>query len=245
MKKYRFLFYPLFLLLLTMVSYSVLLIPGHKLSITAITIFCNTVLLLFYCLHTRKRLRPATGIRWPLLLLSLTVNAGLCIGFAFLARPRNIVWDCKFIDIFKECVVANGLFAFTEELIFREYLITNMKRLNWKPWICLTVSSLLFTMVHVSDNIPYWLTVFGIGLLMGWLYYRYAALEICIVLHWIYNSMIFYIKYTFSLAAASGVDLKHEDGFIIFCLLFIATILAANAIATSHNHKGRLWFLHN
>jgi membrane protease YdiL (CAAX protease family) len=82
------------------------------------------------------------------------------------------------------CVVAPVL----EETLFRGIILGGLLR-NYRPWVAIGQSALLFGLFHMNT-----LQVVGAGLLgltLGWLYYRTRSLWLCIALHFVNNFFAF------------------------------------------------------
>jgi membrane protease YdiL (CAAX protease family) len=88
-------------------------------------------------------------------------------------------------------LAAGALVApFTEELflrgiIFRGYLLAK------GPVVAYGMSSALFAVLHL--NLPAFLPLFVIGLVLAWLYQRTGSLVPCIVAHGVNNGMAFLV----------------------------------------------------
>ena len=84
------------------------------------------------------------------------------------------------------CVAAPVL----EELLLRGVLLQGLLR-NFpnRPWIAIGQSALIFGVMHL--NPPQSVATFGLGLLMGWLYYRTRSLWLCMGVHFLNNFFAF------------------------------------------------------
>nr|WP_262904866.1 CPBP family intramembrane glutamic endopeptidase [Hymenobacter pini] len=84
------------------------------------------------------------------------------------------------------CIVAPVL----EELLLRGVVLQGLLR-NFpnRPWIAIGQSALIFGIMHM--NPPQSLATFGLGLLMGWLYYRTRSLWLCMGAHFVNNFFAF------------------------------------------------------
>ncbi|WP_167855571.1 CPBP family intramembrane glutamic endopeptidase [Hymenobacter fodinae] len=73
-----------------------------------------------------------------------------------------------------------------EEVLFRGILLNGLLR-NYRPWVAIGQSALLFGVFHCN---PVQTVSAGImGLLLGWLFYRTQSLLLCIVLHALNNAV--------------------------------------------------------
>ena len=75
-----------------------------------------------------------------------------------------------------------------EELLFRGVVLGGLLR-NQRPWVAIGQSALLFGLIHFNPAQS--VSAAGLGLLLGWLYYRTRSLGLCIVLHAINNGIGF------------------------------------------------------
>jgi hypothetical protein len=84
---------------------------------------------------------------------------------------------------FKVAVVA----PVVEELIFRGIIFRGLRR-NYHPWIAITMSALLFALFHLNPwQFP---ATFMLGLLLGWLMYRFNNIFLAIAGHSINNFLV-------------------------------------------------------
>ena len=83
--------------------------------------------------------------------------------------------------------------AFTEEFIFRGYLLPRLQILLGNKWISIFLSSLLFALVHIGyGDIERMLFPFIIGFIFSIYYYKYRSLTVLIICHFV---MDFYSTY--------------------------------------------------
>jgi len=89
--------------------------------------------------------------------------------------------------------ILTEIFGVTGEEILSRYFAVNALRLKLKKTSVILISSLIWTLMHWDAN-P---SIFILGLLLGYLYYRTGSLSVCILLHFLYNlavlTMPFYI----------------------------------------------------
>lgn len=86
--------------------------------------------------------------------------------------------------------VALGILApFAEEVVFRGAILRKLLSMmpNSKHWIAITISALLFGIIHF--NLAQGTHAFLIGLLLGWMYYRTGSIIPGFVFHWINNTI--------------------------------------------------------
>ena len=75
-----------------------------------------------------------------------------------------------------------------EELIFRGLLMGRV--FNPDSIVGLTLSSLLFGLVHMPNSIGVWIIYAGMGFTLGTVYRKCQKLEYCIIAHMINNSIV-------------------------------------------------------
>lgn len=77
-----------------------------------------------------------------------------------------------------------------EELVFRGAVLRSL--LQWKPerrWLMITVSALLFALIHMNPD--QMVHAFLIGLLLGWMYERTGSIFPGVVYHWVNNTLAY------------------------------------------------------
>lgn len=115
----------------------------------------------------------------------------LCVGTLFLYFNGNLQWnDISFSaeDLFTGAI---GLLivAFSEELVFRGYILNNLLE-SMNKWAALSISAALFTIMHASNpsiNPISILNIFLAGLLLGINYIYTRNLWYAISFHFAWN----------------------------------------------------------
>lgn len=102
-----------------------------------------------------------------------------------------------------------GLMApLAEEVVFRGAVLRAL--LRWResqPWLCIAISAILFSAVHMNPaQLPH---TFLIGLLLGWMYYRTYSIVPGVVYHWV-NNTVAYVMY--NLYPSSDITLADVFG---------------------------------
>ncbi|MEO9146319.1 MAG: type II CAAX endopeptidase family protein [Ginsengibacter sp.] len=83
--------------------------------------------------------------------------------------------------------------AFTEEFIFRGYLLPRLQIVFNNIWVSIIISSVLFGLSHFGfGDFNRMLFPFIIGIIFSWVYYKYRSLAILIICHFL---MDFYSLY--------------------------------------------------
>ena len=81
-----------------------------------------------------------------------------------------------------------------EEFIFREALLGFMLRNNWNKWVAISVSAVVFGLIHANPaQIPFAVVV---GFIFGLIYYKTGNIVIPSILHIINNSSAVWMMYS-------------------------------------------------
>ncbi len=228
------------LLWVTMLPFAALLVflvPGirllHKQSIKSI--------------FTQKQ-----NFNWKLLFKSAIlwfILSGLSDIIISLLQPGNYVFSFSITKFLPYMLLALVLIAFqisAEEVLFRSYLLQGFIRLFRLRWLGIITQAILFGILHGANpevsayglltTMPFYI---GIGLLLGWLSYRFKGLEIALGLHYANNfyatSMV-----TFSDSAIPSpaiftiTNYQPEIGLIAF--VFMAFIFAVGITKLAQDH---------
>ncbi|HEX8509471.1 MAG TPA: type II CAAX endopeptidase family protein [Propionibacteriaceae bacterium] len=170
-------------------------------------------------------------IRWRYLLVSLGVAAAAFTAVlvvsslvegttTFRAQP-GFWWFLAVI------LLTSPLQAAAEEIFFRGYLMQALGSLVAQPWFGVVVSSVVFALLHGTQNLPLFLDRLAFGLLAAVLVWRTGGLEAGIAAH-IVNNVFAYVLagLTTSVATVRGVqaigwlDAAFDvGGFALFALL--------------------------
>lgn len=109
-----------------------------------------------------------------------------------------------------------------EELVFRGAILRAL--LRWRRgWAAITISALLFSLVHANPvQMPH---AFVIGLLLGWLYYRTDSVVPGVVYHWVNNSIAYVVYNLYPNPEMTLVDLFGSLRSVAAAVLFSLLIL--------------------
>ena len=95
-----------------------------------------------------------------------------------------------------------------EEVVFRGAILRTLLRAFGSHWAAITVSALLFAVVHLNPaQMPH---AFLMGLLLGWMYYRTGSILPGVVLHWVNNTVAYAV--TILLPASNDMTLSQLFG---------------------------------
>jgi len=171
------------------------------------------------------------GIRWRYLLACLAIAAVVLNGVMLLSttvgeelsiRPQSGFWG-----FFIVIVLTSPIQAVAEEIFFRGYLLQALGSLFAKPWFGVVASSLVFALLHGTQNVPLFVDRLAFGLLAGLLVWRTGGLEAGIAAHVINNVFAYLIAgLTGTIAALKAikgigwVDAAFDvGGFALFAVL--------------------------
>lgn len=126
-----------------------------------------------------------------ILLTSLSLllkNAGATSNNTALNAMNVLLCKNIFLLIFT-CLTA----AFTEELIFRGYMIPRLNILFKNKWLSIFIAAFLFGIAHIGyGDFEKMLFPFIMGIIFGIFYYKYRSLTVLIICHFL---MDFYSLY--------------------------------------------------
>lgn len=170
-------------------------------------------------------------LRWRYLLVCLGVAGAAFAGVVALSSlvegPLPFRAQPGFWGFLVVIVLTSPLQAAAEEIFFRGYLMQALGSLVAQPWFGVVVSSVVFALLHGTQNLPLFLDRLAFGLLAALLVWRTGGLEAGIAAH-IVNNVFAYVMagLTTSVATIRGVkEITWLDaafdvgGFALFALL--------------------------
>lgn len=132
----------------------------------------------------------------PLVTVAALLSSLIFKGVTFSSNPvipliaeRMNFWDQALLFLLVACLAP--LF---EEIFFRG-LIYGVLRKTLKPWPAILLVSFLFSFLHVDP--AGLLPIFALGVLLAWLYERTGSLFSSIVLHSLWNGLVFFMAGSF------------------------------------------------
>jgi membrane protease YdiL (CAAX protease family) len=151
-----------------------------------------------------------------MMLLSTTIGKGLSF------QPQE-----GLLGFLVVILLTSPIQAAAEEIFFRGYLLQALGSLVAQPWFGVVVSSLVFALLHGTQNLPLFVDRLGFALLAGLLVWRTGGLEAGIAAHVINNVFAYVIAgLTSSIAELKGIQgISWVDagfnvgGFAVFALL--------------------------
>jgi hypothetical protein len=170
-------------------------------------------------------------IRWRYLLICLVIalvslNGVLLLSQLFVDTPV-VGRQAGFWGFLVVILLTSPLQAAAEEVFFRGYLMQALGSLVAQPWFGVVVSSVVFALLHGTQNLPLFVDRLAFGLLAAILVWRTGGLEAGIAAHVINNVFAYVIAgLTTSIAglkATQGigwVDAAFDvGGFAVYALL--------------------------
>ena len=210
---------------------------GHQGALIAITTALSSVItiVLFSCLKWAPFSRTYLQSKpWGVMIWVVMLTLGTILPAEWLDEKLNLVMPENYGQLFDSVMknpwgyVAIGIFApLAEEMVFRGGVLRVLLKLfhqKWH-WIAIALSALVFAAVH--GNIAQGVHAFVIGLFLGWMYYRTDSIVPGIILHWV-NNTVAYFMFNLMPWMADGklIDLFHGnerlmvEGIVFsFCIL--------------------------
>lgn len=173
-------------------------------------------------------------MRWPYLLGCLVIGVLALNGMVLLSHLLEPLPPFQaqsgFWGFLVVILLTSPLQAAAEEVLFRGYLLQALGSLVAQPWFGVVVSSLVFALMHGTQNLPLFLDRLAFGLLAAILVWRTGGIEAGIAAHVVNNLFAYLIAgLTTSVASLKGVKaLSWLDagfdvaGFALFALLAYA-----------------------
>ena len=173
----------------------------------------------------------APGIRWRYLLGCLvialvTLNGALLLS-TLVQEPLKFGVQQGFWGFLVVIVLTSPIQAVAEEIFFRGYLLQALGSLVRTPWFGVIVSSVVFALLHGTQNLPLFVDRLAFGLLAAILVWRTGGLEAGIAAHVVNNVCAYVIAgLTSSIAALKAIreigwldTVFDVGGFALFALL--------------------------
>ena len=184
------------------------LITMHPIADNLVSIFSMSALITFVLWRMRVRYIPFDDLG------SFTLNKkDLLYGTLFLAafilleeiymRILGIEMPMGFLEFMLSEPLILGLISVViiapiiEEFIFRGFLYSQLCRTRIGPWGAVTLSSLLWTVIHFQYEALILIVLFIFGIFLGYIRMAYTSISLPIVLHGINNLFAFFMAYYF------------------------------------------------
>ena len=180
----------------------------HPIADNLVSILSMTALLIFVLWRMRVRQIPFGDLGY------LTINKkDLSFGILFLASfilleeiymwVLGIEMPKGFLEFMLSKPLILGLISvviiapISEEFIFRGFLYSQLSRTKIGPWGAVSISSLLWTVIHFQYEVLILIVLFIFGIFLGYIRMAYNSLGLPIMLHGINNLFAFFIAYYF------------------------------------------------
>jgi membrane protease YdiL (CAAX protease family) len=151
---------------------------GQRLTLRSIWLFLNG-----------SRADEPSHFRWVFIPIAALIGLGMSFVEFFVLHPQALVPDLSALNLVALMVVMVLFVGLGEELVFRGILQTRVQE-RAGPVIAILFSSFLFAIMHYS-SLPYLIYVFGVGLLLGYSYYRTKNLLFVVLIHGFINFFLF------------------------------------------------------
>lgn len=162
---------------------------------------------------------------WATLLWCVTLTLGTILPFQWLYEQMQIQMpqasQALFESVMKEpwgYVALGILVPVAEEFVFRGGVLRALFALmgERRHWLAIILSALIFGALHL--NLAQGAHGFVMGLLLGWLYYRTGSMVPGIIVHWVNNSVA-YFMFALMPGMADGklIDLFHGSQRMMLC----------------------------
>jgi membrane protease YdiL (CAAX protease family) len=170
---------------------------GANLGIAMLIPISCVIIWLVHRVHPRWLFSVGPGIRWRYLLVCLGIAVvslnGVLLLSQLVAPDRPVVQvQPGFWSFLVVILLTSPLQAAAEEIFFRGYLMQALGSLVARPWFGVVVSSVVFALLHGTQNLPLFVDRLAFGLLAAVLVWRTGGLEAGIAAH-IVNNVFAYL----------------------------------------------------
>ncbi|MCM1312430.1 MAG: CPBP family intramembrane metalloprotease [Bacteroides sp.] len=129
----------------------------------------------------------------------------------------------------------------SEEILFRGAIMSPMLRKGVRPWQAITVSALIFGLIHLNPaQIPF---AFIVGIILGVIYYKTGSLVVSSICHIINNSLSIYTMYTYGEGLKDMTWEKMLGGTVaVYAVAVVCAVLSVFMLAFFWRKQRRNWF---
>ena len=183
-------------------------IKMHPVADNLTTILSMSAILLFLAWRMQKRNIPLTELG-SLEIKTKDVLFGTLFLSLFIGLEELYMWllgiemPKGFIEFLLSKPIILGFISvviiapIAEEFIFRGFLFSQLKLTKLGPWGAISLTSLLWTVIHFQYELKILLVLFLFGLFLGYVRMAYQSLSLPIILHGINNLFAFVMAYYF------------------------------------------------
>lgn len=170
---------------------------GVNLGIATLIPIACLLMLVLHRVRPRWLVSVQPGVRWRYLLICLgialvSLNGVLLLSEVLTRTLPTYAPQPGFWGFLVVVVLTSPIQAVAEELFFRGYLAQALGSLVARPWFGVVVSSVLFALLHGTQNLPLFLNRLAFGLLAALLVWKTGGLEAGIAAH-IVNNVFAYV----------------------------------------------------
>jgi len=203
-----------------------------NLSITLLIPISVAMMLVVHRVRPRWLLSVVARLRWRYLVVCLGVAVVSLVGALLLsqlavAQRPPVAVQPGFWGFLVVILLTSPLQAAAVEVFFRGYLLQALGSLVSQPWFGVVVSSLVFALLHGTQNWPLFVDRLAFGLLAAVLVWRTGGIEAGIAAH-VVNNVFAYVLAGFTTGIATlkavqritWVDAAFDvGGFALFAVL--------------------------
>lgn len=182
----------------------------------------------------RSFLTAAPRFRWRAVLAGLAMTAPLmlvAILFEIQWNPPKTTAPMLRLDeaftlrLLYALAAAGFLYlaALAEEVIFRGWLLQQLKGLLRKPWLILIVSGLLFSLAHADPNLDAFVARAAMGIAWGWIVLRTGGVEFASGGHLANNLMIALFLAPITLETPTSTAFEWRS-LVVQCLVLLVLV---------------------
>ena len=171
---------------------------GANLGIATLIPIACVLIWLMHRMHPRWLLSVRPGMRWRYLLVCLgialiSLNGVLLLSLLATGDRLALAVQPGFWGFLVVILLTSPLQAAAEEIFFRGYLMQALGSLVAQPWFGVVVSSVVFALLHGTQNLPLFVDRLAFGLLAAVLVWRTGGLEAGIAAHVVNNVFAYLI----------------------------------------------------
>lgn len=128
---------------------------------------------------------------WLYLPLSFLLGAGLGLGEYMIIQTDSLIPDISPLSLLKLTVVMVFVVGLVEEIIFRSFLQTRLKKI-FGAWEGIIISSMIFGFMHSGYGTYYEiLYTFFVGVIIGYMFYKTRSLPLVMLVNGFINVFLF------------------------------------------------------
>ncbi len=170
---------------------------------------------------------------FPLILVPIVILITPAISLLMEPIIESIPYFQEFQELFAGMLGENTLLIFItvaisapilEEILFRGIILDGFLK-NYAPTKAILWSAVIFGLIHMN---PYqFIGATLVGILMGWIYWRTKSLWLCILIHFLNNSLGFFLNWFFELPEDSmeGTRALMNNDSQYFTMLGVAALV--------------------